>query len=94
MRPAHGLDDLGECGAGVSEYKPDETKTHLLYSIEARKNSPHDKCFDVVAAKVHSKNECDELVAFLKKQGYFLQVDRASNTSILDEEMPEDEKEE
>jgi len=30
----------------MSEYKPDETKSHLMYVIEARKNSPHDKCLD------------------------------------------------
>lgn len=79
----------------MSEYKPDETKTHLMYNIQGRKNSPHDKCFDMVIAKLHSKTECDELVAFLKKLGYFLQVDRTSNMSILDEDMPgEDEEEE
>jgi hypothetical protein len=78
----------------MSEYKPDETKTHLMYHIEGRKDSAHDKCFDMVVAKVHSKGECDELIAFLKKQGYFLQVDRSSNMSIMDEDMPGDDKEE
>lgn len=94
MHPARGLDGFGERGAGVSEYKPDETKTHQMYHIEGRKNSPHDKCFDIIVAKVHLKSDCDDLVAFLKKLGYFLQVDRASNMSILDEQMPGDEKEE
>ena len=67
----------------MSEYKPDETKSHLMYVIEARKNSPHDKCLDQVTAKVHSKEECDQLVAYLKKGGYLLQVNRASSTLIV-----------
>lgn len=73
----------------MSEYKPDETKTHLMYVIEARKNSPHDKCHDAVSAKVHSKEECEELVAYLKKLGYLLQVSRASSTLIVDDPFPE-----
>jgi hypothetical protein len=78
----------------MSEYKPDETKSHLMYVIEARKNSPHDKCLDQVTAKVHSKEECDQLVAYLKKGGYLLQVNRASSTLIVDDPFPEDDDEE
>jgi hypothetical protein len=75
----------------MSEYKPDETKTHLMYIIEARKNSPHDKCLDQFSGKVHSKDECEQLIASLKKLGYRLQVSRVSSTDVLDEEMPGEE---
>jgi hypothetical protein len=75
----------------MSEYKPDETKTHLMYIIEARKNSPHDKCLDQFSGKVRSKDECEQLIASLKKLGYRLQVSRVSSTDVLDEEMPGEE---
>lgn len=91
---AGGLDDPGERGACVSDYKPDETKSHLMYVIEARKNSPHDKCLDMFTGKVHSREECDDLVAFLRKLGYLLQVSRASSTLIVDDPFPSEEDEE
>jgi hypothetical protein len=77
----------------MSGYKPDETKSHLMYVIEARKNSPHDKCLDVFSGKVHSREECEDLVAYLKKLGYLLQVTRASSTLIVDDPFPDDEDE-
>lgn len=78
----------------MSEYKPDETKSHLMYVIEARKNSPHDKCLDQLTGKVHSKEECEELVAYLKKLGYLLQVSRASSTLIVDDPFPDEDEDE
>lgn len=77
----------------MSEYKPDETKSHLMYVIEARKNSPHDKCLDMVTGKVHSREECEALVAYLKQAGYLLQVNRASSTLIVDDPFPDDDDE-
>lgn len=77
----------------MSGYKPDETKTHLMYIIEARKNSPHDKCLDMFSGKVHSKDECEQLIASLKKLGYRLQVSRVSSTDVIDEAMPGEEDE-
>lgn len=77
----------------MSEYRPDETKSHLMYVIEARKNSPHDKCLDIITGKVHSREECDVLIAALKGMGYLLQVNRASSTLIVDDPFPDDEDE-
>lgn len=77
----------------MSGYKPDETKTHLMYLIEASKNSSHEKCYDEFSGKVHSKEEVDELIASLKKLGYRLQVRRVSTTYVIDEELPDEEQE-
>ncbi len=76
----------------MSEYQPDKTGTHLMYVMEAQKNSPIDKCSDRLSAKVHSKEECDEIVAVLKKLGFSLQVSRVSSTQIIDEEFPQDDE--
>lgn len=77
----------------MSEYRPDETATHLMYVIDAQKNSPIDKCIDQLSGKVHSKEECDAIVEVLKKLGYRLRVSRVNSTYIIDEEFPEDEDE-
>lgn len=77
----------------MSEYQPDKMKMHLMYIIEARKDSLHDKCLDQFSGKVHSKDECDAVIETLKKLGYFLQVTRVSSTEILDEDLPKDEDE-
>ena len=74
----------------MNEYQPDKTKTHLMYIIEARKKSTHDRCHDEFSGKVHSKEECDAMVATMKQLGYFLQVSRVSSTDILDEDLPKD----
>lgn len=77
----------------MSGYRPDETNTHLMYIIEARKDSPHDKCLDMFSGKVHSKDECEQIIASLKKLGYRLQVSRVSSTDVIDESMPGEEDE-
>jgi hypothetical protein len=78
----------------MSEYQPDKMETHLMYIIEAGKNSPHDKCLDRITGKVHSRDECEALIAFLKNLGYRLQVNRVNSTQIVDDEMPGEEDEE
>ena len=75
----------------MNEYQPDQMKTHIMYIIEARKDSTHEKCLDQFTGKVHSKEDCDAVIATLKQLGYFLQVTRVSSTDILDEDMPGDE---
>lgn len=74
----------------MNEYQPDKMNTHLMYVIEARKKSAHERCNDEFTGKVHSKEDCDAIIASLRKLGYVFQVSRVSNTDILDEELPKD----
>lgn len=76
----------------MSKYKPDQTETHLMYVIDARKNSPIDKCTDQFSGKVHSKDECDAIIEVLKRLGYLLQVSRVNSTYIIDDTFPDDEE--
>jgi len=78
----------------MSDYKPDKTGTHLMYVLEAQKNSPIDKCLDSFTGKIHSKEECEAIVEALRKLGFRLQVSRVSSTQVIDEEFPGDEDEE
>lgn len=75
-------------------YKPDKTHAHLMYVLEARKNSPIDDCMDHISGKVHSKDECEELIKVLKKLGYSLQVARNNTTYVIDEPFPGEGEEE
>jgi len=78
----------------MSEYQPDKTGTHFMYVMEAEKDSPIDKCSDRISAKVHSKEECEELIAVLKKLGFALKVSRVASTQIIEDKFPSDEGEE
>lgn len=78
----------------MSGYKPDETDAHLMYVIDARKNSPSDDCVDQFSGKVHSREECDAMVEILKKLGYLLKVSRVNSTYLVDDPFPGEDEDE